>query len=279
MLAAGCGGGSHHSSHATTTQAKSVARTRSRPLGQGRSRAGPARPCSAPRSLATARLPDDRRPRQQPDHHRQSRQADRLAIPGSGRPEARTAVAGFNSPGRIDIIKPSGHIVWTYGPTSGPGELDQPSLAVELPNGTIAATDDWNHCVVVIDRARKRIVWQYGHDHVAGDAPGFCASPTASISYPDAIRVGMQPRSTQSFAALIQSNREMRCLQPVSQQVKPPRVRRKVCVRARARDRQRLAARWSNRSPASRSGWTKPTTLSERSAATSAPVHGAATRK
>ena len=56
-------------------------------------------------------------------------------------------VAGFNSPGRIDIIKPSGHIVWTYGPTSGPGELDQPSLAVELPNGTIAATDDWNHAL------------------------------------------------------------------------------------------------------------------------------------
>ena len=86
-------------------------------------------------------------------------------------------VAGFNSPGRIDIITPSGRIVWTYGPTSGPGELDQPSLAVQLPNGTIAATDDWNHRVVLIDRARKRIVWQYGHDHVAGDAPGYLRKP------------------------------------------------------------------------------------------------------
>jgi hypothetical protein len=86
-------------------------------------------------------------------------------------------VAGFNQPGRIDIIKPSGQIVWTYGPPSGPGELDQPSLAVQLPNGMIAATDDWNHRVVVIDRASKRIVWEYGHDHIAGDAPGYLRKP------------------------------------------------------------------------------------------------------
>jgi hypothetical protein len=77
-------------------------------------------------------------------------------------------VAGFNTPGRIDIIKPNGQIVWTYGPTSGTAGLDRPSLAVELPNGDIAATDDWHHRVVVIDRATKRIVWQYGHY----DSPG-----------------------------------------------------------------------------------------------------------
>jgi len=91
--------------------------------------------------------------------------------------DGNVLVAGFNVPGRIDIITPRGHIVWTYGPTHGPGELNEPSLAVELPNGTIAATDDWNHRVVLIDRASKRIVWQYGHDHVAGDAPGFLRKP------------------------------------------------------------------------------------------------------
>jgi hypothetical protein len=41
----------------------------------------------------------------------------------------------------------------------------------------IAATDDWNHRVVVIDRRRKRIVWHYGHDHVGGSAPGFLRKP------------------------------------------------------------------------------------------------------
>ena len=41
----------------------------------------------------------------------------------------------------------------------------------------IAATDDWNHRVVVIDRASRRIVWQYGHDGAPGIAPGFLNKP------------------------------------------------------------------------------------------------------
>lgn len=92
-------------------------------------------------------------------------------------PDGNVLVAGFNQPGRIDIITPKGHIVWTYGPPSGPGALDQPSLAMQLPNGMIAATDDWNHRVVLIDPKLKRIVWQYGHDHVAGNGPGFLNKP------------------------------------------------------------------------------------------------------
>jgi hypothetical protein len=86
-------------------------------------------------------------------------------------------VAGFNTPGRIDIITPSGRIRWTYLRTSGPGALDQPSIAVMLPNGMIAATDDWNHRVVIIDPTTKRIVWQYGHDGTAGSAPGYLRKP------------------------------------------------------------------------------------------------------
>ncbi len=86
-------------------------------------------------------------------------------------------VAGFNTPGRIDILTPRGKIVWTYGPQSGPGALDRPSLAVMLPNGMIAATDDWHHRVVLIDRTTKRIVWEYGHNGVAGIGPGFLSKP------------------------------------------------------------------------------------------------------
>jgi hypothetical protein len=92
-------------------------------------------------------------------------------------PDGNVLVAGFNTPGRIDILTQKGRIVWTYGPASGPGALDRPSLAVMLPNGMIAATDDWHHRVVLIDRATKRIVWQYGHDGTPGAAPGYLQKP------------------------------------------------------------------------------------------------------
>lgn len=92
-------------------------------------------------------------------------------------PDGNVLAAGYDSPGRIDILTPTGRIVWTYGPTSGEGELDQPSIAVQLPNGMIAATDDWHHRVVVIDPATKRIVWQYGHDGIPGSAPGYLNKP------------------------------------------------------------------------------------------------------
>ena len=91
--------------------------------------------------------------------------------------DGNVLVAGFNTPGRIDIITPRGRIVWTYDPSAGPGELDRPSLAVALPNGKIAATDDWHHRVVVINRETKRIVWQYGHDDVPGRQPGYLSKP------------------------------------------------------------------------------------------------------
>jgi hypothetical protein len=46
-----------------------------------------------------------------------------------------------------------------------------------LPNGDILVNDDHNHRVVVIDRATNQIVWQYGHDGVAGSAPGYLDNP------------------------------------------------------------------------------------------------------
>ena len=86
-------------------------------------------------------------------------------------------VAGFNTPGRIDILTPSGKTVWTYGPATGPGSLDRPSLAVQLPNGDVAATDDWHHRVVLIDRTSKRIVWQYGHYDSPGTGNDYLQKP------------------------------------------------------------------------------------------------------
>ena len=92
-------------------------------------------------------------------------------------PNGDVLVAGFNTPGRIDILTPKGRVVWTYGPAAGPGSLDRPSLAVPLPNGMIAATDDWHHRVVVIDRSSKRIVWQYGRYDAPGNGPDHLSKP------------------------------------------------------------------------------------------------------
>jgi hypothetical protein len=93
-------------------------------------------------------------------------------------PEGNVLLASYTQPGRIFIIDPhNDRVLWSYGPTSGPGALNHPSLAVPLPNGMIAATDDSNDRVVIIDRASKRIVWQYGHAGVPGRAPGYLNTP------------------------------------------------------------------------------------------------------
>ena len=76
-------------------------------------------------------------------------------------PDGNVLVAGFNTPGRVDVLTPRGEVIWTYERSSGAGALDRPSLAVAFPGGKIAVTDDWHHRVVVIDRRTNRIVWQY----------------------------------------------------------------------------------------------------------------------
>ena len=106
-------------------------------------------------------------------------------------------MAGFDTPGRIDELTPSGKVVWTYGPTSGPGSLDRPSLAVRWPNGMIAATDDWHHRIIVIDPHTKRIVWQYGHFGVASSALGYLSKPDGLDLLP-AGRPLIRPRAARS---------------------------------------------------------------------------------
>jgi hypothetical protein len=41
-------------------------------------------------------------------------------------PNGDVLVAGFNLPGRIDIITPRGRIVWTYGRAVGAGRKRKP---------------------------------------------------------------------------------------------------------------------------------------------------------
>jgi outer membrane protein assembly factor BamB len=92
-------------------------------------------------------------------------------------PSGRVLVASFSSPGRIVIVDRSGRVDWSFGTASGPDYLDKPSLAVRWPNGMIAANDDYNQRVIVIDPRTKRIVWQYGHTGVSGTALGYLNKP------------------------------------------------------------------------------------------------------
>jgi hypothetical protein len=92
-------------------------------------------------------------------------------------PDGRVLVSSFTIPGRIVIVDRSGRIDWSFGAPSGPDRLAKPSLAVHWPNGLIAANDDYNQRVIVIDPRTKRIVWQYGHTGVAGSRPGYLNKP------------------------------------------------------------------------------------------------------
>jgi outer membrane protein assembly factor BamB len=80
----------------------------------------------------------------------------------------RILLADYANPGAAVIMNRHGRVLWRYGPTSGFGALDHPSLAIMLPNGDIAMNDDYRNRVVIIDPRTNKIVWQYGHTLSAG---------------------------------------------------------------------------------------------------------------
>ena len=86
-------------------------------------------------------------------------------------------LADYSSPGGIVRVSATGRLLWRYTPAQAADVLNHPSLAIMLPNGLIAANDDWNHRVVLIDPLRQTIVWQYGVTGVAGAAPGYLDVP------------------------------------------------------------------------------------------------------
>jgi outer membrane protein assembly factor BamB len=112
--------------------------------------------------------------------------------------DGRILVASFEDPGRIVIMRRDGTVTWSFGDASGPNRLNKPSLAVMWPNGLIAANDDYNHRVIVIDPRTKRIVWQYGHTGVVGTRPGYLDKPDGIDLLPSA--VGARPISSPKAA-------------------------------------------------------------------------------
>jgi outer membrane protein assembly factor BamB len=86
-------------------------------------------------------------------------------------------LADYSRPGHVIVMNHRGRVFWRYGPASGPGMLDHPSLAIELPDGNIAVNDDYRHRVVVIDPTTRQIVWQYGHTDVPSRKAGYLHTP------------------------------------------------------------------------------------------------------
>ena len=89
----------------------------------------------------------------------------------------RILVADYARPGHALLMTRTGRVLWRYGPASGPGALDHPSLATRIAPGLIAVNDDYRHRVVLISMRTRRIVWQYGHTDVAGRRPGYLNTP------------------------------------------------------------------------------------------------------
>lgn len=85
-------------------------------------------------------------------------------------------ISEYMNPGKVLEISKTGAPVWEFTAV-GQGGLNKPSLAIELPNGNILSNDDYNHRVIVIDKATKKIVWQYGVTGKPGNAAGQLSVP------------------------------------------------------------------------------------------------------
>jgi outer membrane protein assembly factor BamB len=91
--------------------------------------------------------------------------------------DGNIVVAGFTNPGTVVGVTPTGKLLWRYAPTSGPGRLNHPSLAMPLGNGLVSVNDDDRNRMVVIDTTTLKIVWQYGVTGVAGALDGYLSDP------------------------------------------------------------------------------------------------------
>lgn len=83
--------------------------------------------------------------------------------------------ADYSKPGTVEEFTSSGQVLWRYSP-SGAQALNQPSLALPLPNGDVVLNDDKNNRVIVVDPKTDKVVWQYGTG-IAGSAPGQLSNP------------------------------------------------------------------------------------------------------
>jgi len=89
----------------------------------------------------------------------------------------RYLVAGYENPGSFVEFNRNCDVLYRYGPVSGPGALNNPSLVEQLPSGVLMANDDYNDRIVAVDPSTGALVWQYGATGVAGSASGLLNTP------------------------------------------------------------------------------------------------------
>ena len=106
-------------------------------------------------------------------------------------PAGNVVVADYSSPGAVVAVTPQGRLLWRYGPKSGPGRLDHPSLAVPRPDGTVVLNDDFRDRVILIDPKRGTILWQYGTTDVPGTGPNHLYIPDGINQLPAGLVPGL----------------------------------------------------------------------------------------
>ena len=124
----------------------------------------------------------------------------------------RILLADYARPGHAIIMNRSGRVLWRYGPSSGAGELDHPSLATRIAPGLIAINDDFRDRVVIVSVRTHQIVWQYGHTDIPGRAPGYLNTPdgldllkTADAQRLPAVRALLTASTSRTTAPPVQA--------------------------------------------------------------------------
>lgn len=114
--------------------------------------------------------------------------------------------ADYSNPGTVEEFTSSGQVLWKYSPT-GADALNQPSLALPLPNGDVVLNDDKNNRVIVVDPTTNKVVWQYGTG-VAGTSNGQLNNPDGvDLAPPYSLLVTKSPYMGQpQISTIVQSS-------------------------------------------------------------------------
>jgi hypothetical protein len=99
-------------------------------------------------------------------------------------PKGDYIATNYAHPGAVVEFDSSGNVIASYGPKSGSGELNFPTLAVVLSNGNWLVSDARNDRVIVVDPSSNQIVWQYGHTGKPGVGNGFLHTPDSAVPVP-----------------------------------------------------------------------------------------------
>jgi N-acetylneuraminic acid mutarotase len=90
--------------------------------------------------------------------------------------------------GQIVEFNREGQILYRYAPSSGPGELNRPSLTELLPSGVFMSNDDYRDRMIAVDPVTQALVWQYGVTDTPGTAPGMLNIPDGfDVLYPGGV--------------------------------------------------------------------------------------------